>query len=155
MPVIIDMHHIEMRSYRILGWAWLVLCALGMIAAFLDQLYLPGAGFTLASLFGVYAVLSAGSFAIDAQGLTHQSSFGKWHIRWDEITRVEIGEVEGTLVLHGNNKRFILSSPGWWSAAEKEAAFAFVVKQLEARNIPPQPSRIAGYKMMKNTRVVL
>ncbi|HIJ89349.1 MAG: hypothetical protein OEV89_00635 [Desulfobulbaceae bacterium] len=146
-------YHIEMRSYRLLGWAWLVLCALGMIASFLDQLFLPAAGFALASLFGMHAVLNAGSFDIDMHGLTRTSSFGAWHIRWDEISRVEIGEVEGTLVLHGSNKRFILSSPGWWSAAEKDIAFDFVVKQLEARNIPPQPSRTAGYKIMKNTRV--
>lgn len=146
-------YHIEMRSYRIIGRGWLVFCALGMITAFLSQLYWLGAGCALAAVFGVYMVLGSGSFDIDSDGLTHKSSFGTWHIRWDEISSVEIGEVEGTLVFKGNNKRFILSSPGGWDASVKDEAFAFVIKQLETRGILVQTSRTAAYKLMKNTRV--
>ncbi|MDG4475467.1 PH domain-containing protein [Thiovibrio frasassiensis] len=153
MPNSMDNYHIEMRPYRIIGWAWLVFCLFGLTAALLSQLYWPALGCTFSSLFGLYMALGAGSFDIDSNGLTHRSSFGTWHIRWDEIANVEIGEMEGTLVLHGRNKRFILSSPGGWDGAVKEEAFAFVVKQLEARNIPPKPSRSAAYKIMKNTRV--
>jgi hypothetical protein len=149
-----DNYHIEMRSYRIIGWGWIVLCAIGMVVSFLSKLYLPAAGCAFSSLFGVYMVLGSGSFDIDNDGLIHKSSFGTWKIRWDEISSVEIGEVEGTMVLHGSNKRFILSSPGGWDASVKDAAFAFVIKQLEARNIPPQPSGAAAYKIMKNTRVL-
>lgn len=148
-----DTYHIEMRAYRNIGWAWLVFCLVGMTAALLSQLYLPAAGIALSSLFGAYMALGSGSFDIDSNGLTHTSFFGTWHIRWAEISSVEIGEVEGTLVLHGSNKRFILSSPGGWDASVKEEAFAFVIKQFEARNIPPIPSRTAAYKIMKNTRV--
>ncbi|MDD3814766.1 MAG: hypothetical protein PHZ02_08975 [Desulfocapsaceae bacterium] len=147
-------YHIEMRSYRIIGGGWMVLCAIGMFVTFLSQLYWQSAGCAFSSLFGAYMVLGSGSFDIDSEGLTHQSYFGKWQIRWDEISRVEIGEVEGTMVLHGSNKRFILSSPGGWDASVKDEAFAFVIKQLEARNIPPQPSGTAAYKIMKNTRVL-
>ena len=150
---IMDNYHIEMRSYRLLGWVWLVLCTLCMAAATLSRLYWPAVGCALASLFGVYAVQSAGCFDIDTDGLTHTSSFGTWKIRWDEISSVEAGEVDGTLVLHGPNKRFILSSPGWWPASGRDEAFAFLIKQLEARAIPPKPSGTAAYKIMKNTRV--
>ncbi|MBU0663342.1 MAG: hypothetical protein KJ990_02240 [Proteobacteria bacterium] len=147
-------YHIEMRSYRIIGWGWIVFCAVGMIVTFLSKLYWPAAGCVFSSLFGAYMVLGSGSFDIDHDGLIHKSSFGTWQIRWDEISRVEIGEVEGTMVLHGNNKRFILSSPGGWDGSVKDDAFAFVIKQLEARDIPLQPSGTAAYKIMKNTRVL-
>lgn len=148
-----DKYHIEMRSYRIIGWVWLVLCAIGFIVTFLSERYWPAVGCIFSALFGAYMVLGSGSFDIDSDGLIHQSSFGTWKIRWDEISRVEIGEVEGTMVLHGSNKRFILSSPGGWDASVKDDAFAFVIRQLEARDIPPQPSGTAAYKIMKNTRV--
>lgn len=152
MPASIDNYHIEMRPYRIIGWTWCTFCLFGMGAALVSQLYWSAMGCAVSSLFGVYMALGAGNFDLDSNGLTHRSSFGTWHIRWEEITSVEIGEVEGTLVLHGGNKRFILSSPGGWDAG-KEEAFAFVIKQLEARDIPPKPSRTAAYKIMKNTRV--
>lgn len=148
-----DTYHIDMRSYRNVGWVWFAVCLAIMVAALLSGLYLPAAGIGFSSLFGGYMALGAGSFDIDSTGLTHTSSFGAWQIRWDEITRVEIAEVEGTLVLHGPDKRFVLSSPSWWPDSVKQEAFAFVIGQLETRNIPPIPSRTAGYKFMKNTRV--
>jgi hypothetical protein len=150
-----DTYHIEMRSYRIIGWGWFTLCIIGMVATFLFQRYWPAAGCAFSALFGAYMALSAGSFDIDGVGLVHKSSFGAWQIHWDEISRVEIGEVEGTMVFHGDNKRFILSSPGGWDESVKDKAFSFVSKQLASRNIPAQASGTAAYKFMKNTRVIL
>jgi hypothetical protein len=98
-------------------------------------------------------ILGAGSFDIDGDGLTHRSAFGIWRIRWDEIASVEVGEAEGTFVLFGKDKRFVLSPPGWWASADKQAALAFVIKQIQTRKIPAQATRTAAYKIMKNTRV--
>lgn len=154
MTSTMDNYHIEMRSYRIIGWGWTAFCGLGLVVALLSKLYWPAAGCAFSALFGAYMVLGSGSFDIDREGLIHKSSFGTWQILWDEISSVEVGEVEGTMVLHGSNKRFILSSPGGWDTSVRDDAFAFVVKQLEARNIPPQPSGSAAYKIMKNTRVL-
>jgi hypothetical protein len=149
-----DKYHIEMRSYRIIGWGWIALCVVGLIVALLIQQYLLAAGCLVSAAFGAYMVLGSGSFDIDSEGLCHRSSFGAWQIRWDEIARVEVGAGEGTMVLHGNNKRFILSSPGGWDESVKDEAFAFVTRQLESREIPFKPSGVAAYKIMKNTRVV-
>jgi len=148
-----DKYHVEMRSHRIIGWGWIALCALGLTITLLSQQYWPAAGCIVSAAFGVYMVLGSGSFDIDSEGLFHRSSLGAWKIRWDEITRVEVGAGEGTMVLHGRDKRFILSSPGGWDESVKDAALAFVVMQLEAREIPMQVSGAAAYKIMKNTRV--
>jgi len=147
-----DMYHIDMRSYRIIGWGWITICALGLMISILSQQYLLAAGCIVSAVFGAYMVLGSGSFDIDSEGLFHKSSLGAWKIRWDEISRVEVSG-EGTMVLHGSNKRFILSSPGGWDDSVKDEVFTFVSKQLEARGIPPQPSVTAIYKIMKNTRV--
>jgi len=147
-------YHIEMRPYRIIGWSWIVLCAVGLIVVLLTQQYLLAGGCVVSAAFGAYMVLGSGSFDIDSEGLFHRSSFGAWQIRWDEIARVEVGAGEGTMVLHGSNKRFILSSPGGWDESVKDEAFAFVTRQLESRKIPFKPSGVAAYKIMKNTRVL-
>ncbi len=149
----IDNYHIEMRSSRIIGWGWLIFCTAGLIITLLAGLYWPAAASAFSALFGVYMVLGAGSFDIDSDGLIHTSSFGTWQIRWEEITRVEIGEVEGTIVLHGSNKRFILSSPGGWEASIKDSALAFIFQQIATHEIPTYQSKNAAYKIMKNTRI--
>lgn len=145
--------HVEMRAYRMIGKGWIALCVVGLILTLLVDEYVMASVCVGAAAFGAYMVLGAGSFDIDDQGILHRSSFGAWRIRWDEIVRVEVGAGEGTMVLHGDNKRFILSSPGGWDESVKEEAFAFVVRQLESRQIPFQPSGVAAYKVMKNTRV--
>ena len=149
-----DKYHIEMRPYRIIGWGWIALCAVGLIIALLIQQYLLAGGCVVSAAFGAYMVLGSGSFDIDNEGLFHRSSFGAWQIRWDEIDTVEVGAGEGTMVLHGSNKRFILSSPGGWDESVKDEAFAFVTRQLESRKIPFKESGVAAYKIMKNTRVL-
>lgn len=149
-----DKYHVEMRPYRIIGWVWIALCTVGLIVVLLSQQYLLAAGCLVSAAFGAYMVLGSGSFDIDSEGLFHRSSFGAWQIRWDEISSVEVGAGEGTMVLHGNNKRFILSSPGGWDESVKDEAFAFVTRQLESREIPFKPSGVAAYKIMKNTRVL-
>lgn len=149
----IEKYHIEMRSSRIIGWGWLIFCTAGLIITLLSGLYWPAAASAFSELFGVYMVLGAGSFDINRDGLIHTSSFGTWQIRWEEITKVEVGEVEGTIVLHGSNKRFILSSPGGWDESIKDQALAFIFQQIATHEIPTYQSKNAAYKIMKNTRV--
>jgi len=148
-----DTCHIEMRSSRLIGWGWLVLCTAGLIITLLYGLYWLVAGSAFSALFGIYMVLGAGSFDIDSNGLIHTSSFGTWQIHWDEITSVEVGEVEGTIVLLGSNKRFILSSPGGWEPSIRDSALAFIFQQIAAHEIPTYQSKNAAYKIMKNTRI--
>jgi hypothetical protein len=146
-------YHIELRSYRIVGWVGFVFFVLCALAALLAGQYWPSVGFVLFSLIGLYVVFGAGSFDINNDTITHHSSFGTWQVRWDEIASVEVGEFDGTLVLHGANKRFILAPPGWWSSSDKSDALTFVQKQLETRSLTPRVSRTAAYKIMKNTRI--
>ncbi len=146
-------HHVEMRSYRNIGYALVVLCALCIAGAWSAGQYWVIAVLALLGLAGIYMVLGAGSVDMDANRIRHQSCLGAWEINWDEITHVEIGAIDGTLVLLGDNKRFIVRPAGWWSGPDTAGALEFVVKKLEVRNLPPSPSRTAAYKLMKNTRV--
>ncbi|MSQ18613.1 MAG: hypothetical protein EXR39_03420 [Betaproteobacteria bacterium] len=146
-------YQIGLRSYRNIGWALVVLGALCIVGAWSAQVYWATGVFGLLSGVGLYMALAAGGFDLDADGIRHRSTFGAWAIKWDEITHVEIGVTDGTFVLAGSTKRFILSPSGWWSGLDTGGALDFLVEQLKARNLPPQPSRTAAYKIMKNTRV--
>ena len=61
--------------------------------------------------------------------------------------------VDGTLVFHGSNKRFILAPPTGWAGPDKHNALDLVIEQLQSRNLSPKFSRTTAYKIMKNTRV--
>ncbi len=142
-----------MRSYRNVGFSILVLCGLCIVGAWSAHVYWATAVFALFGLVGIYMALAAGGFEMDADGIHHHSTFGTWAIKWNDITHVEIGVIDGTFVLAGDNKRFILSPAGWWAGPDTGGALEFLIEQLKARNLPPQPSRTATYKFMKNTRV--
>ena len=142
-----------MRTYRIVGWVCLAFSVLCIVGALWIGQYWPVIVFSFFALLGIYIVMGAGSFDIDSNHIKHTSRFGAWQIGWDEISQVEVGEMDGTLVLKGNNKRFILSPAGWWAGPDKSDAIAFVDKQLETRKLSPRASRTAAYKVMKNTRI--
>lgn len=144
-------YRIEMSSYRVAGWACLVLFAVIAMAAYNSGARVPGICFLSFALLGLYMVLRAGSFQIDEERVVHQSAFGAWQLRWDEITHVEIGS-GGTLVLSGEEKRFVLSPPPWWRRTDREA-LRYVLAQFETRKLEVRLSRTADYKIMKNTRI--
>jgi hypothetical protein len=146
-------YHIELRSYRIIGWVDFIVCITCAVMACWSEQCWPAMGFAIFSVLGLYLALGAGNYDIDTNGITHKSSFGTWRIQWDEIASVEIGEVDGTLVFHGSNKRFILAPPTVWAGPDKHNALDLVIEQLESRNLSPKFSRTTAYKIMKNTRV--
>lgn len=143
--------HVEMRSFRWVGYGALALFSICAVAAFRAGQHWPAVGLAGFAALGLYAALAAGSFAIDDRSISHRSTFGNWSMLWSEVSRAEFGP-GGTLVLLGENKRFVLSPPSWWAGQEKALAAAFVARQLEAQGIVPSPSRIADYRTMKNTR---
>ena len=144
--------HIEMRPYRLVGYACFVLFSAGAAGALWARQYWPALGLAAFALVGLFIVLGAGSFTIDVDRVTHKSWFGEWQIRWNEVIKAEFS-ASGTLLLIGSNKRFVLSPPSWWAGSQKELAASFVANQLQTRNVLPQLSRSADYKLMKNTRV--
>ncbi len=80
----ISQHQFGMRSYRNIGWAMFVLCALCIVGAGSAEVYWAAALFALFGLAGLYMALAAGGFEMNADGIYHQSTFGTWAIKWDE-----------------------------------------------------------------------
>ena len=147
-------YHIEMDSYRRIGWITLVVWIAAAIGAFYGSQPRAGAVLIAFGLLPAYILLDAGSYDLDDEGVTRRSVFGVWRIRWDEITRVEVGETDGTVLLLGHDKQFYLSPPGFWPQPLRDEGMAYLVAQLDRHHVPPPTfRRSAAYKTMKNTRV--
>ena len=96
----------------------IVLCAEAGVAAFITKQYGPIAAFAFFVLLGVYLIISAGSFALDDECVSLQNAFGLFRMHWQEVRKVGVG-TQGTIVLHGNGKRFVLAPPSLWSGPDK------------------------------------
>jgi len=85
--------------------------------------------FSFFVLSGIYTILAAGKFVFNQEGVTHRTAFGMHRIHWKEVKNIEIGAADGSIVLHGENKRFILAPPSTWSVPEKFDAYSFFRKK--------------------------
>ena len=146
-------YHVELASYRLVGWVVVSFFTVCAIASFVSGERGSSIWFILFVLFGVYLILGAGHFEMDHDRLVHRSAFGEWQIHWDEIIAVEVGSGGGTFVLRGDSKAFVLSPPGWWTGAAREATWRFLQQQLQRRGLEPLMSRTADCAIMRNTRV--
>lgn len=146
-------YRVELKTLRILGW----ICFL-IFGAFMALDFRSGGRWGLLlwaafELLGIYLVLCGGTYDFDESGVTYTSRLGKWFIKWADVTGVEIGEADGSIILSGQNMRFSLLPVGWWHGTDRELAAKLLTRKLEEKGILPITTRTAAYKTMKNTRV--
>jgi hypothetical protein len=143
---------VGLLSYKVIGWVcglFFVGCSIG---AYVAHQYGPIAIFLIFVLMGAYMIASAGSFQLNERTVSHKNLFGHYRMAWNEVQRIEVG-TQGTLILHGKDKRFTLAPPTMWSGKEKPEAFALLTRKIEELGVTPYPSNVAGYKIDKNVRV--
>jgi hypothetical protein len=139
-------------SYKIIGGVCVLFftgCAAG---AFVAGQYPPITIFAFFTLMGLFMMLSAGSFEISENNITHRNLFGTFTLTWLELTKIEMG-TQGTIILHGEGKQFALPPPAYWSGKQKPAAFGLFQKTIESLSVTCYPSNTADYKIHKNVRV--
>jgi hypothetical protein len=102
---------VGVMTYSVIGWicvAFFGMCAVGSTLA---GQYWPVLIFMFFVALGLYMLLSAGHYEFDSVSITHVSWLDTHRIRWDEVSAVETGAFDGTVVLHGANKRFVAAPP--------------------------------------------
>jgi hypothetical protein len=139
-------------SYKIIGAVCVLFftgCAAG---AFVAGQYPPITIFAFFALMGLFMLTTAGSFEISEKDITHRNHFGTFRLTWREVKEVELG-TQGTIILHGEGKRFVLPPRAYWSGKQKHAAFGFLHKTIENLSLTCYSSNTADYKIHKNVRM--
>jgi hypothetical protein len=123
------------------------------VGAFVAGQYWAALFFWVFILMGVYMIVVGGHYTISDDNITHRNMLGTYRIAWRDVKRVEVGAQDGSIVLHGDNKRFVLAPPAMWSGKQKPDAFTFFTNKIKRSGITPYPSSTAAYKMHKNVKV--
>ena len=143
---------VGLRNYKMIGWLCMLFflgCSVAVcIAGQPGQSAILG-GF---ALLGMYIVMSVGTIELDKDGISDRSPTGHYRMFWRDVRHIEVG-VLGTMVLHGDGKRFVLSPASYWSGSDKHEALAFFDRKTTELAITMYLSRVAEYKFHKNVKV--
>ena len=143
---------VGLLSYKVIAWVCVIFFLGCSAGAYQARQYAPSAFFWVFILMGVYMLISAGSFELDNEGVSQRNMGGHYRMLWRDVQRIECG-TQGTLVLHGDGKRFVLPSPAVWSGSDKPRAFELLDRKIKESGIAPYPSNVADYKIHKNVKV--
>jgi hypothetical protein len=143
---------VGLLSYKIIAWVCVIFFFGCSVGAYSARQYGPSAFFWVFILMGVYMLISAGAFELDEDGVSHKNLSGEYRMLWRDVQRIEFG-TQGSLVLHGEGKRFVLPAPAVWSGPEKPKAFELLDRKIKELGITPYPSNVADYKIHKNVKV--
>ena len=138
-------------SYKIIGAICAIFFAGCTVGAFLARQYSPIAIFMFFVLMGAYLIASAGSFEISEKFITHHNLFGVFRMQWVEVKKIEFGR-QGTIILHGENKRFVIPPLVFWSGKQKPEALNLLRNTIDQLGVITYPSNTADYKIHKNVR---
>ncbi|KAF1721696.1 hypothetical protein [Pseudoxanthomonas wuyuanensis] len=143
---------VSLLSYRILGAVCSIFFAGCSVGAFLAQQYGPISIFGFFVLVGIYLLAAAGPYELTEGRIAQNSLFGQFEIRWQDVREVELGS-QGTLVLRGRDKRFIVSPVSAWSGPDKAKAAELLCAKLDRPEIRSYSSASADFKTHRNVRV--
>lgn len=115
--------------------------------------YLPALLLLLFVLPPAYISRLGGDITITPEGVIHRSLFGTFRLDWRSITGIEVGAADGTMVLHGEDKRLALAPLGMWSGRQRSQAQALFAKWVLDLGLTAYPSNAAAYKSSRNVRV--
>lgn len=145
-------YRVGVLSYQIIGGVCALFFLGCSVGAYLAMQYPPIGIFGLFFLMGLYMLLFSGTYELDEMAVHHKNQLGHFRMQWSEVMRVEVG-TQGSLVLHGDGKRFALPPAAYWSGKQKPEAFELLKRKLHSTAAPTYPSNVADYKIHKNVRV--
>ena len=145
-------HRVGVLTYKVVG-AICVLLFLGCsVGAYIAKQYPPIAIFGLFVVLGVYMVFCSGHYEVGEVAVYHRSLLGHFRMKWSDVERIEVGNY-GSLILHGEGKRFALAPVAYWSGKDKPAALDLLKRKLESLTGRVYPSNVGDYKIHKNVRI--
>ena len=90
---------------------------------------------------------------MNSQAITYSTPWARYHIRWDEVERIEIDAQGGAIVFVGKDKRLAAVGPGYWSGKDKPEMLMLIQSKTEEHKIEVQQTQKAVFRLSKNTKV--
>jgi len=143
---------VGLRFYTVIGSIGMIFFGGASIGAFLALQYPPIAIFVLFFLMSAGMLMAAGTYSFEEGAVVYSSRFGRFRMEWADVRRVEFSPM-GTLVLHGTDSRFVVFPAAYWSGSHKQQAADALARAISGTGLAPTPSRIADYRLFKNTRL--
>jgi Bacterial PH domain len=146
-------YEVGLGTHRVLGFVIILLCTLAIVGALFGHQYGAAGGFFVFVMFGFLLIATGGAILIGETDIEHSNFFGRFRIDWSDVRRIEVGNA-GTLILHGDDRRFALIPPGFRSGSQKPEAVAMLQRKLKALEVEVFRTSVGDYKIHKNVRVV-
>jgi hypothetical protein len=140
-----------LRLLKIQSWFGTFFFTIMVVGAIFAHQYRAAAQLFLFVLLSSSILLFTGSVIASSDVLVHIIPLGHFEIPWQEVDRVEFGQVN--FVFFAGRKRLIIPNYGYWSGKEKDELLAFINARLEERQIEVKRSLRADYLFPKHTRV--
>ena len=144
-------YEVGMRTYKAIGAVcclFFIGCSIGAIHS---QEYWPVVVFAIFVVLGAYLLLTAGSYELSDKYIEHKNAFGRFRMRWSDISQAEFGS-QGSIVLHGEDQRLVVAPVFAWSGRDKAAAIDLLCTKLDAPKIKSFASNWADFKCHRNVR---
>ncbi|WP_426078023.1 hypothetical protein [Janthinobacterium sp. PSPC3-1] len=145
-------YRIAVPMYLIIGVAAAALFGTCAVSALLEGQYSTAAFGMVFVLMGLYLMASAGSFEMSGKYIEQRTIHGRYRMDWDQVRKIEYG-AQGTIIFHGENARFVLAPPGYWSGKQKPESLDFLQKTIASLDVLDYSSSSADFKIHKNVRL--
>jgi hypothetical protein len=140
-----------LRALKIQSWFGIFFFTAMVLAATFAHQYTAAAQLFFFVLLSSSILLFTGSVIASSDVLAHIIPLGHFEIPWQEVERVEFGQVN--FVFFAGKKRLIIPNYEYWSGKEKDELLAFINERLEDRQIEVKYSLRADYLFPKHTRI--
>jgi uncharacterized membrane protein YobD (UPF0266 family) len=152
-------YEVSFAAYKVLGLSSIVFFSiLGVVFLFSDtsqgqRPWIASCVMAVFVLLGIYLFFAgSGTVVFSEESITHRTKFGAYRIYWHEITGIEYG-AQGALVLHGENKRFVMNPVNVWSGKQRRQAYELMVAKLEKTGLTAVQGHWASAKSHKNVEI--
>lgn len=137
---------------KVVGWACLVLCLSGAVAAWTAGARGPALLLIGVMSIGAYIVLGSGSMQMNSDSVYYSLPLRSYQIKWNEVKYMEIDRQGGNMVLAGENKRLAMVGPYLWSGKNRVRTLRFIGEQIEKHGIEVRTTEKAMFRLSKNTK---
>jgi hypothetical protein len=134
---------------------WIALIVFSVVAGYYlwRGTYQAALVFVGMAVLGGISMLTAGSVEMDAEKVIHTNRLGRYGIEWSEVSYIEMHPRGAQVVLHGDDKRLVISGLRVWSGPDGGRMHSLLVAQVRQRQIEVNWTYSTPFRLSKKVRL--